>query len=250
MPLPTMTTPSSRSGASALPRAMWRAGSRSRWIDSITTGISAFGSTIRKGTKTPWSKPRVAFSPTARPAASSSRLTSAASFGLARRGIAELIGVRGKAVIVEQHPRRGGGADGGLVFFPMRGDDDERLRALRKALDDPGEIVAQAVPGVRPERRRKLHPEARPTAVRQEDRGLANLAHASLDVPGLRRRPRRRYARNRRKSMERKVIRPCTNASIPRDLAIKMGCGGRDERVASEARLDAAQRRPSRHVRV
>ena len=81
MPLPTMATPLSRNGASALPTEMWTAGSRSRCSDSITTGIFASGSMIRNGTNTPWSKPRSEFSSISMPAAAMRRLTSAAIAG-------------------------------------------------------------------------------------------------------------------------------------------------------------------------
>ena len=81
MPLPTIATPWSRNGSSALPRAMWKAGSRSLRKDSMTTGISAFGSTIRNGTNTPWSKPRAPSVATGSPAFSISALTFAATSG-------------------------------------------------------------------------------------------------------------------------------------------------------------------------
>ena len=114
------------------------------------------------------------------------RLDEALDFGgnlrRPRRGVVEFIGVRRKAVIVEQHPRRGGDANRRARLFPMRGDDDERLRPLRQAGDDPREIVPERVPGVGRERRARLDPETRPAAVREENRRLANVGHARLGV--------------------------------------------------------------------
>ena len=81
---------------------------------------------------------------------------------IARRGIAELIGVLGKAVIVVEHAGLRVDADGRLIRLPMRGDDQERLRPLGQRFENAGEIVAQPVPGVRAEGRRKLDPEAGP----------------------------------------------------------------------------------------
>ena len=70
----------------------------------------------------------------------------------------------------------------GSSRLPMRGDDQERLRPLGQRRDEAREIVAQAVPGVRAEGRRKLDPEARTAAMRHEDRGLAGSGHGNLGL--------------------------------------------------------------------
>ena len=95
------------------------------------------------------------------------------------RGIAQLIGVRGKAIIVVKHARLRVDADRWLVLLPMRGDDQERLRPLGQRFENASEIVLQAVPCMRAEGRRPVHPEAWTAAVRHEKGGLAGIGHGN-----------------------------------------------------------------------
>ena len=83
IPEPTISTPSSRNGASARPAAMWSAGSKPRSTDISTTGIVASGKATFKGMKTPWSNPRSGSSSTGTPAAPSSAAARTASSGAA-----------------------------------------------------------------------------------------------------------------------------------------------------------------------
>ena len=81
MPLPTSSTSSSRSGASARPSARWRSGSSPSISESWTTGTSASGNASFSGTNVPWSKPRAGSAAVGNPAPSSSARTRAASCG-------------------------------------------------------------------------------------------------------------------------------------------------------------------------
>ena len=64
----------------------------------------------------------------------------------------------------------------------MRGDDQERLRPLGQRFENAGKVIAQIVPGMRAEGRRKLDPEAWAPAMRHEDHGLADSGHGNLGV--------------------------------------------------------------------
>ena len=79
-PLPMMSTPSSRSGASLRPISMSRTGSR-LGIEIWSTGTSAAGYISTNGTYAPWSRPRSGTSSTGVAGERSSLRTCAASAG-------------------------------------------------------------------------------------------------------------------------------------------------------------------------
>lgn len=79
-PLPTISTPSSRSGASLRPMSMRRVGSRVG-MDIWRTGTSASGNISTSGTYAPWSSPRSGMSWTGVPGVRSRARTEAARSG-------------------------------------------------------------------------------------------------------------------------------------------------------------------------
>ncbi|CAM5716417.1 hypothetical protein SVIOM74S_02315 [Streptomyces violarus] len=79
-PEPTMSTPSSRKGASLRPISMSRTGS-SVGMETWRTGMSASGYISTSGTYAPWSRPRSGTSWTGTPGARSSFRTDSASSG-------------------------------------------------------------------------------------------------------------------------------------------------------------------------
>ena len=62
LPLPTMSTPRSRNGASRAPRSKWESKSLSALIESWTTGMSAFGNACTRTDQVPWSMPQLSWS--------------------------------------------------------------------------------------------------------------------------------------------------------------------------------------------
>ena len=127
-PLPTISTPSSRSGASLRPMSIRRRGS-SVGMEIWSTGMSASGNISTSGTYAPWSRPRSGMSWTGVPGAAQQLADRGGELGGARGVVADLVVVLGEApeVVDERHGL--GGAEGERGLLPVGGDHQDRRGA-------------------------------------------------------------------------------------------------------------------------
>jgi hypothetical protein len=91
--------------------------------------------------------------------------------GRAGRRVLQVVGVLGKAVVVEQERRVGGGVDGETAGFPVAGDDHHGFGLFGQRGDQAAQKRSHRLPHAGGAAR-VLHEEARPAAVRKVERGL------------------------------------------------------------------------------
>jgi ribosome biogenesis GTPase A len=125
-PLPIISTPCSRSGASRRPTSRCVCGSSPYLSDSCTIGTSAFGYTGYSALNVPWSKPRCASSSALWPPASSNCCTCAASSGEPGAGTAPR-----RCAAGSRRSRKSSAAGRGrqheIAALPVRGNHQHRL---------------------------------------------------------------------------------------------------------------------------
>ena len=134
LPEPITSTPCSRSGASARPTANWWAGPSIGWIDSGTTGMSACG--IHQAQRHPGAVIQAAVGVHLRvePGLGEPlRPPRAASNGVARRGVLQLIQRLGEPAEIVHRGRCGAPPTCGRTGKPVRAGHHDRTRPRQLA---------------------------------------------------------------------------------------------------------------------
>ncbi|MEZ5263753.1 MAG: hypothetical protein R2755_18725 [Acidimicrobiales bacterium] len=127
-PLPTMSTPSSRRGASARPAARWACGSNPRRIDSCTIGTSASGNMTYRGYERAVVEAADVVPLGRQPCGGQQFHGATGELGIAGCRIPDAVGLRWEAAVVVEHRRLRAALERECGRLPVGGHHEHRLR--------------------------------------------------------------------------------------------------------------------------